>query len=53
MLVVDGVVVQDAQRQEVVEVGGAAVFPPPDVVEVAQLEPDLAAGDGTGPVQGS
>jgi hypothetical protein len=51
-LVVDGVVVLDAQRQQVVEIRGTAVFPPPDVMDSALRESDLAAGDGAGPVQG-
>ena len=33
--VVDGVVVGDAEGEQVVEVGGASVFPPVDVVEFA------------------
>jgi hypothetical protein len=51
--VVDGVVVLHAEGQEVAEVGRSAVLPPPDVVEVALIESDMAAGDGTGSVQGA
>ena len=47
---VDVVVVPLAQGQEIVEVGGAEVFPPGDVMDPAVLETDLAAGEPTGPV---
>ena len=52
-MVVDGVVVSDAQGQEVVEVGGAAVFPPDDVVELAEVVAGVAAGDGARGVEGA
>ena len=39
--------------QQVVEVGAAAVFPPDDVVELAQLVAGVAAGDGAGGVEGA
>ena len=38
------------QRQEIVEVRGAEVFPPRDVMDPAVLEPHLTAGEPTGPV---
>ena len=52
-MVVDGAVVAVADRQEVVEVGGAAVLPPPDVMHLGAGEPHLAARDRTRRVQGS
>ena len=52
-VVVNGVVVSDTQGQQVGEVGGAAVFPPDDVVEVAEVVAGVAAGDGAGGVEGA
>ena len=36
--------------KQIVEVRGAEVFPPGDVMDAAVLEPDLTAGEPTGPV---
>ncbi len=38
------------QRQEIVQVRRAEVFPPRDVMDPAVLEPHLTAGEPTGPV---
>ena len=46
------VVVAAADRQEVVEVGWAAVLPPPDVMHLRASEPRLTARDRGGRVQG-
>jgi hypothetical protein len=43
----DGVVVLAAERDEPVEIGTAVVLPPGDVMDVAVLEADGAAGEGT------
>ena len=47
---VDEVVVAAAQRQQVVQVGAAGGCPRVDVVDVAVVEPDGAAGVGAGAV---
>ena len=48
---VDEVVVPFAQRQQIVDVGGSVVFPPPfHVVDAARREPDGAVGVGAGAV---
>ena len=52
-VVVNIVVMADAQWQQIVEVGGAAVFPPGEVVELAQVVAGVAAGDGAGDVEGA
>jgi len=44
-------VVHVADGEEVVEVGGAAVGPPDDVVEFAAVVIHGASGDGTAPVE--
>ena len=44
--VVDLGVVAGAERDEVVQVGGAAVFPMVDVVDVAPVEWPVAVGGG-------
>ena len=50
---VDEVVVSAAQRQQVVEIGRAVVGPFDDVVDVAAVERDVAAGVAAGAVHGS
>ena len=50
---VDEVVVAFADRDEVVEIGGAEVFPERDVMDPAVLEPDRAVRQPTGPVDRS
>jgi len=47
------VVVSAAQRNEVVQVGGAAVFPWPDVMYLAMLKLAVAAAEGAGGVHGA
>ena len=47
---VDVVVVAFTDRQQIVQVRGAEVFPPGDVVDAAVLEPHLTAREPTGPV---
>src|SRR5829696_4752123 len=44
-VVVDGVMMTDTQRQQVVEVGDPVVAPPDDVVQFAQIETGGTAGD--------
>ena len=52
-VVVDGVVVAFAEWQEVEKIGGAAVFPPEEVVELAVVVGDTTAGHGARGVQRS
>ena len=53
MFAVGQVVVVFAEWEEVVEVGGAAVFPVVDVVRFGDADVAFAARDGTGAVHGS
>jgi hypothetical protein len=51
VVVVDVGVVDAADGEQVVEVGGAAVAPPDDVVEFAAVVVDAAARNGAGSVE--
>ena len=50
-VVVDPAVMCAAQRQQIVELGCPALTPPDDVVKVAAVVGDAAAGDRTATVQ--